>query len=111
MKITRVFSQEIENEMNQIGFDLFDAVLTDTTIIARDEAGQIVAFLQDEDDTIYEIESYQKGAGRLIVEWLKGQVDFIEVENSGKDSWGFWEKMGFSQTASGEYYGKFEWEF
>ena len=109
MKITRVFSQELEDEM--ISFDLFDADLTDTTIVARDDEGKIVAFIQDENETIYEIESKQKVAGRAMVEWLKAQEDFIEVRNSGKDSWGFWEKMGFSQTETGQYYGKFVWEF
>lgn len=110
MKITRVFSQEIEDEM--IGFDLFDADLTDTTIVATLE-GQIVAFIQEENDIVFEIESNQKGAGRAMVEWLKSQVAFIEVQNSGKDSWGFWRKLGFSQTETetGQYYGKFEWKF
>lgn len=109
MEITRVFSQEIEDEM--AGFELFDADLTDTTIVARDDKGQIVAFIQEEGDKIYEIESHQSGSGRMMIEWLKLQVDFICVENSGKDSWGFWEKLGFSQTVSGDYYGKFKWVF
>lgn len=111
MEVKRVFSQEIENQMSEIGFELFDADLTDTTIVALDQ-GRIAGFIQDENGTVYEIESRQKGAGRIMVEWLKSQEDFITVENSGRDSWGFWEKMGFSQNPpANDYYATFEWEF
>lgn len=109
MQVTREFSQEIAEEMETKEFELFDADLTATTIVAR-QNGEIVAFCQEEANKVYEIESQAKGAGRAIVEWMKENLDWIEVKNSGKDSWGFWQKMGFTQTAEAGYYGEFEWE-
>ena len=107
MEITREFSQEIAEEMEE--FELFDEDVTMTTIVARQD-GEIVAFCQEEANTVYEIESQIKGAGRALVEWMQESLGWIEVKNSGKDSWGFWTAMGFTQTAEAGYYGEFEWE-
>ena len=108
MKVTREFSQEIaEEEMEK--FELFDADTTMTTIVAR-QNGKIVAFCQEEAGAVYEIESQLSGAGRALVEWMKENISWIEVKNSGKDSWGFWLAMGFTQIAESGYYGEFEWE-
>lgn len=108
MKIAREFNQQIKEEMKR--FNLFDTDLTETTIIARDN-GQIVAFAQEESGTVYEIESKAKGAGRAIVDWMQEEMDSIHVTNSGKDSWGFWEKMGFTQTSTTGYYAEWRWEY
>ena len=108
MEVTREFSQEIAEEMEE-KFELFDADVTMTTIVARKD-GEIVAFCQEESNTVYEIESQLSGGGRALVEWMKESLGWIEVKNSGKDSWGFWLAMGFTQIAEAGYYGEFEWE-
>lgn len=117
MEVRKESPKKVAKKMT--GFNLFDAEITDTAAVVID-GKKVVAFVQFDQTTInriangavvYEIESQIKGGGSALIEWMKENYDIIRVKNSGKDSWGFWKKMGFSQTAENGYYSEFEWEY
>lgn len=76
------------------------------TVIAVD--GQVVAYAQHTDGDIYFMESEQRGAGRALVDWFKGEYSHLVAHTVEETAKGFWTKMGFS-FAYGDGFGGETW--
>ena len=64
----------------------------DSLIVAVDETGCKLGYCEYKDDTIFVIESFVRGTGRVLVEFLPQCVyaDYVLL-----GAYGFWQKMGF----------------
>jgi len=86
----------------------------DTIDLAKNEDGEVDAFLQRTDNQLFFLESKKTGtgAGSALVNKLKGEYDYLVARNVGKSSAGFWEKIGFKKSrATGERPGEYDYEW
>lgn len=96
---------EIEN------FQLFNEDNDGDTITVIERNGEVVAYAQHTDSTIYFIESEARGAGTELVEWFKGEYDYLEAVNVEETAKGFYAKMGFGFSREDGYGGEtWTWE-
>lgn len=94
------------------GFSLFNEGNDgDEIVVVENESGAVVGYAQMSGQTIYFLESNEKGAGRALVDHLKSEYGFLVADSVDSVSGGFWEKMGFTAVKSG--WGSiknYEWE-
>ncbi len=80
-------------------FQLFNEDNDGSEIVVVEDGGWVVAYAQyndlGSDCHLCFMESEQKGCGRALIEWLKGQYEHIVAVNVEKTARGFYEKMGF----------------
>ena len=86
-------------------FPLFNEDNEGDEITVVVEAGQVVAYAQHTDGTIYFMESVRKGAGRFLVEWFQSEFYHLVAVNVEPTAIGFYEKMGFEATGRDEFGG------
>lgn len=102
-------SGEVE-EIN--GFSLFSEDNEGNEIVViENEEGEVVGYAQMSGQTIYFLESIEKGAGRALVDHLKAEYGYLVADSVDNVSAGFWERMGFTAVKSG--WGSiknYEWE-
>lgn len=99
-------------EIEGLGFNLYDEDNEGDEIVVAEVAGQIVAFAQVTGNQIHFLESNAKGAGVAIVNSLKGEYGSLTARNVSKASAGFWTKMGFERgQATGERPGEYDYEW
>jgi hypothetical protein len=90
-------------------FALYNEDNSGEEILVVEEAGKIIAYAQVTDENIYFLESEMKGAGSVLVDYLKSRGYLVakSVEPTAK---GFWVKMGF-QFKSADGYGGEDWDW
>lgn len=104
MKIRTGTVNEIEN------FQLFDDANDGDEITVVENNGQVVAYAQHTDGEIYFLESEMKGAGRELVDWFKGEYDYLVAHSVEETAKGFWSKMGFSLYRADGFGGE-DWDY
>lgn len=104
MKIRPGTISEIEK------FQLYDEANDGEQITVVERDGQVVAYAQHTDGDIYFLESEAKGAGRLLVDWLKSEYDYLVAKSVEPTAAGFWQKMGF-QFGKTDGFGGEDWDW
>jgi hypothetical protein len=66
--------------------------IPDALIVAVDIHGVVVGYCEYKNDTIFLIESFLPGAGRMLIESLPQCIYAADVVSTAH---GFWTKMGF----------------
>ena len=97
-------------EIESLGFALYDADNEGEDIIVCERDSQIVAFAQATANRIFFLESNAKGAGTAIVDWFKDRHDYIVADSCDRKAAGYWQHVGFellgqsySRSSSNDY--------
>lgn len=90
-------------EIESLGFVLYNEDNEGDEIIVCERDGRIVAFAQATVNRIFFLESNAPGAGTAIVDWLKERNDYLIADSCDKKAAGYWEKQGF-QVLCKNYY-------
>lgn len=98
-------TQEIEN------FQLHNEDNEGEEILVVEQAGEVVAYAQVTDETLYFIESEAKGAGSALISFLKERKGYLVAKSVEETAKSFWTKMGFQFMAEDGFGGQdWDWE-
>jgi hypothetical protein len=103
---------EIRNgEISEIeDFQLFNEDNEGDELLVAEQDDQVVAYAQVTGENIYFMESEARGAGRLLVDYLKEREGYLVAKSVEPTAAGFWQKMGF-QFLNGDGYGGQDWDW
>ena len=92
-------------------FALYNEDNAGEEILVVENDGQIVAYAQVTDGSIFFCESELKGAGSALVEYLKAREGYLVARSVEPTARGFWSKMGFEFRSSDGFGGEdWDWE-